>query len=215
MVSKARLLFPEPESPVSTTSSPRRISTLTSFRLCSRAPRTRMKRVCSYMCFAKNHPRRPRAKPLDLVTGVGDTARTNHELTQGDRHMTRVVAFFQPGWADWEAGSVLALLREHFGAAIMVATPDGGPQTSIGGVRAAADAAFADIRPADAEVFLAIGSGAWPDFHDEAFSDLLRQALHADKIVGAICAATIAAARAGLFEGRLHTSNGKGWLLDH
>jgi putative intracellular protease/amidase len=129
--------------------------------------------------------------------------------------MTRVVAFFQPGWADWEAGSVLALLREHFGAVVMVATPDGGPQTSIGGIRAAADAAFADIRPTDAEVFLAIGSDAWPDFHDEAFSELLRQALHADKIVGVICAATIAAARAGLFEGRAHASNGQGWLLEH
>src|SRR5450432_1692652 len=120
MVSKARLLFPEPESPVSTTSSPRGISTLTSFRLCSRAPRTRMKRVCSYMRFAKNHPRHPRAKPLDLVLGVDDTARTNHEPDQGSHRMTRVVAFFQPGWADWEAGSVLALLREHFGAKISI-----------------------------------------------------------------------------------------------
>ena len=129
--------------------------------------------------------------------------------------MARVVAFFQPGWADWEAGSVLALLREHFGAEVCVATPDGRPQTSIGGIRAAADAAFADIGPGDAEVFLAIGSDAWPDFHDEAFFELLHQALRADKIVGTICAATVAAARAGLFEGRAHTSNGQAWLLGH
>jgi putative intracellular protease/amidase len=127
--------------------------------------------------------------------------------------MTKVVAFFQPGWADWEAGPVLALLREHFAASVSIATPDGAPQTSIGGVRAAADAAFADIGPGDADIYLAIGSDAWPDFHDEAFFRLLRGALDSGKTVGAICAATVAAARAGLFEGRAHTSNDRAWLL--
>ena len=129
--------------------------------------------------------------------------------------MTKVVAFFQPGWADWEAGSVLALLREYFGATVSIATPDGRSQISIGGVRAAADAAFADIGPGDADIFLAIGSAAWPAFHDAAFFNLLREALAADRIVGAICAATVATARAGLFEGRAHTSNGRDWLAGH
>jgi putative intracellular protease/amidase len=129
--------------------------------------------------------------------------------------MIRVVAFFQPGWADWEAGSVLALLREHFAAQVTIATPDGGPRTSIGGVRAAADAAFADVGAGDAEIFLAIGSDAWPGFHDQAFFRCLRDAIEDGRIVGAICAATVAAARAGLFEGRAHTSNGREWLLDH
>lgn len=126
--------------------------------------------------------------------------------------MTRVIAFFQPGWADWEAGSVLAMLREHFAAGIRVVTPDGGPQTSIGGVRAAADGAFGEVRTADADVFLAIGAEAWMAFHDEAFFALLRAAVAEDKIVGAICAGTVAAARAGLFADRAHTSNGRAWL---
>jgi putative intracellular protease/amidase len=126
--------------------------------------------------------------------------------------MTRVIAFFQPGWADWEAGSVLAMLREHFAASIAVVTPDGGPQTSIGGVRAAADGAFGEISAADADVFLAIGSDAWTQFHDDAFFALLRTAVDGEKIVGAICAGTVAAARAGIFAGRAHTSNGRAWL---
>ncbi|HEY2659253.1 MAG TPA: DJ-1/PfpI family protein [Caulobacteraceae bacterium] len=126
--------------------------------------------------------------------------------------MTRVVAFFQPGWADWEAAPILSLLREYMGGEIRIATPDRGPQTSIGGVRAAADAAFADIGPGDADLFLAIGSDAWPGYHDEAFFDLLRGAVDGGAIVGAICAGTVAAARAGLFEGRAHTSNGREWL---
>ena len=126
--------------------------------------------------------------------------------------MTRVVAFFQPGWADWEAGTVLGMLREHFGAQVCIATPDGGPQTSIGGVRAAADAAFSEIGPEDAEVFLVIGSDAWTGFQDQGFFALLREALAGGAIVGAICAGTVAAARAGLFDGRAHTSNGRDWL---
>ena len=126
--------------------------------------------------------------------------------------MTRVVAFFQPGWADWEAGSVLALLREHYAASVVIATPDGKPQTSIGGVRAAADAGFADIGASDADIFLAIGSEAWPQFRDQRFFDLLRGSLDDGRIVGAICAATVAAARSVLLAGRRHTSNGPAWL---
>jgi len=126
--------------------------------------------------------------------------------------MTVAVAFLQPGWADWEAGPVLALLREHLGVQIEIATPDGEPQTSIGGLLAAADYRFDDPVLSDADVFLLIGSDAWTSFHDEAVFGLLRQAVADGKIVGAICAGTVAAARARLFEGREHTSNGKDWL---
>jgi putative intracellular protease/amidase len=126
--------------------------------------------------------------------------------------MTIAVAFLQPGWADWEAGPVLAVLREYYGVQVEVATPDGEPQTSIGGVLAAADYRFADPVLADADVLLLIGSDAWSDYRDDAFFSLLRQA-HADgKIIGAICAGTVALARASLFEGKAHTSNGADWL---
>jgi putative intracellular protease/amidase len=128
--------------------------------------------------------------------------------------MTVAVAFLQPGWADWEAGSVLPLLRRYLGVQIEIATPDGEPQTSIGGVLAAADYMFSDPVLSDADVFLLIGSDAWVEFKDEAVFSLLRQAVADGKIVGAICAGTVAAARARLFEGRAHTSNGQDWLLE-
>jgi hypothetical protein len=34
-------------------------------------------------------------------------------------------------------------------------------------------------------------------------------------VVGGICAGTLALARAGLFSDRAHTSNGRGWILEH
>lgn len=129
--------------------------------------------------------------------------------------MTIAVAFLQSGWADWEAGPVLAALREYYGVQVEVATPDGEPQTSIGGVLAAADYKFSDPVLADADVLLLIGSEAWTDYRDDAFFGLLRQA-HADgKIIGAICAGTVAVARAGLLAGKAHTSNGAEWLAQH
>jgi putative intracellular protease/amidase len=126
--------------------------------------------------------------------------------------MTVAVAFLQPGWADWEAGQVLPALREYYGVQIEVATPDGEPQTSIGGVLAAADYRFSDPVLADADVFLLIGSDAWTSFEDEALFSLLRQVLADGKVIGAICAGTVAAARAGLLVGRAHTSNDREWF---
>ncbi|CAN5122742.1 type 1 glutamine amidotransferase family protein [soil metagenome] len=129
--------------------------------------------------------------------------------------MTIAVAFLQPGWADWEAGPVLAALRDYHGVQIEIATPDGEPQTSIGGVLAASDYRFSDPVLADADVLLLIGSDAWIGYQDEAFFSLLRQA-HADgKIIGAICAGTVAVARSGLLAGKAHTSNGGDWLAQH
>ncbi|OYX96541.1 MAG: glutamine amidotransferase, partial [Caulobacter sp. 35-67-4] len=93
-----------------------------------------------------------------------------------------------------------------------IATPDGEPQTSIGGLLAAADYRFDDPVLSDADVFLLIGSEAWTAYRDEALFGLLRQAVADGKIVGAICAGTVAAARARLLDGRAHTSNGKDWL---
>jgi putative intracellular protease/amidase len=126
--------------------------------------------------------------------------------------MTVAVAFLQPGWADWEAGQVLPALREYYGVQIEIATPDGEPQTSIGGVLAAADYKFAEPVLSDADVYLLIGSDAWADYKDDGLFALLRQTLADGKIVGAICAGTVAAARAGLLAGRTHTSNDRDWF---
>lgn len=126
--------------------------------------------------------------------------------------MTRTVAFFQPGWADWEAGQVLALLRGHGGSEVRIATVDGSPQSSIGGVRAAADVSFAEAGSQAADIYLLIGSDAWSTFHHEKFFGMLRDALERGAVVGAICAGTVAAARAGLFANAAHTSNGRDWL---
>ncbi len=121
--------------------------------------------------------------------------------------MKRCIALFHHGWADWEAGFVLAALREYFDFTIQIATPDGVEATSIGGVRAAADMAFADVSPDALDLLLVIGSERWSREANPEVVGLLRRVSAADKPLGAICAGTLAAARAGLLDSRAHTSN--------
>lgn len=126
--------------------------------------------------------------------------------------MKRCVALFHHGWADWEAGFVLAALREYFGFEVRIATPGGADVLSIGGVRAAADLAFTAVDPADLDVLLVIGSASWIDGDNPEVVDLLRRAEAEGKVIGAICAGTLAAARAGLLDDRPHTSNALDFL---
>lgn len=124
----------------------------------------------------------------------------------------RCIALFHHGWADWEAGFVLAALREYFGVAVRIATPGGAEATSIGGVRAAADLAFADVRAEDLDLLLVIGSERWSAEQNPEVVALLKAVNAAGKPIGAICAGTLAAARAGLLDGRAHTSNSLAFL---
>lgn len=126
--------------------------------------------------------------------------------------MKRCTALFNHGWADWEAGFVLAALREYFGFSVRVATPGGVEVTSIGEVRAVADLAFDAVDPADAELLLVIGSASWIETEDPVVTALLKRADAAGLPIGAICAGTLAAARAGLLDDRPHTSNDLAFL---
>lgn len=129
--------------------------------------------------------------------------------------MTKAIIFLQQGWAEWEAGAVLPLLKLFCQSEIRIVTPDGGPATSISGIRAGADGAFSQVSPDEADVFIAIGSDAWPSFHDDRYLELLGGVLDCGRVLGTICAATIGPARAGLFGSRAHTSNGRAWLRRH
>ncbi|KAJ8134908.1 hypothetical protein OY671_011879, partial [Metschnikowia pulcherrima] len=125
--------------------------------------------------------------------------------------MTVAVALLQPGWADWEAGPVSASSRRESKVQIEIATPDGEPETSIGGISAASDYRFDDPVSSDADLFIAIGSDAWTEGENKAVTASSRQAFADGKPVAGICAGTTASAHAGSFDGRKHTSNGQEW----
>jgi putative intracellular protease/amidase len=126
----------------------------------------------------------------------------------------RCIALFNDGWADWEAGPVLAGLREFLGWEVSVATPQGALATSKGGVKAQGDLSFEQVAAADLDMLIVIGSDAWAQREFPEVTRLLREVAEAGKPIGAICAGTVAAAHAGLLDERHHTSNERGFLED-
>lgn len=117
-------------------------------------------------------------------------------------------------FADWEYGYLAGAAREWFDIDIVTLSPDAAAVSSIGGLRVMANRAIADPRNGELAAIAVIGSDAWATTDPEGLSPLLR-AIHANGgVVAGICGATLALARAGLFDGRAHTSNGVGWIAE-
>lgn len=126
-----------------------------------------------------------------------------------------VVILLQPGAADWEYGPVLPILKEYFGARIRTASPDGKTIQTMGGVMIDADTGFDTADVGEADLVVIIGSDAWMRFHDDALSTRLRRRADEGRPLAAICAGTLALARAGVLNARPHTSNSGPFLSEN
>lgn len=126
--------------------------------------------------------------------------------------MTRIVTILTEGFADWETALLNAVARSFYGMETAYATPDGRPVISSGAMQVTPHLALADIDPAQLDVLLVCGGGAWeqPDAPDVTASLIAAHA--AGKIVGGICAGTLQLAKAGLLDTIPHTSNAAGFL---
>jgi putative intracellular protease/amidase len=129
--------------------------------------------------------------------------------------MATITVVMIDGVADWEIGPVLPAAREWFGDEIRIASIDGAPLTSIGGVRIHPEAALADLDPIQTDLWLLPGSDRWRDGEIPALTLALRARRAAGRSVAAICGATVALAHAGLLDGQAHTSNSLQFLCDN
>jgi putative intracellular protease/amidase len=118
-------------------------------------------------------------------------------------------------FADWEAGFLTASVRDFFDTDVLYFSPDGKKVKSEGGLTVKPDGAFDDVTPEKHRAIVVCGSGAWQRKEAPDITPLLNAAIDKNVLVGAICAGTLTAARAGLFDNRRHTSNGRDWLLKH
>ncbi len=118
-------------------------------------------------------------------------------------------------FADWEVGLFAAAARAWLGAEIRHYTPGGKPVRSMGGLTVTPEAALETLAVGDFDALAIIGSSGWEKDDAPDLGAVIREALEAGRPVGAICGATLAAARSGVLAERQHTSNAKAYLTDH
>lgn len=121
--------------------------------------------------------------------------------------MANIAVVMVDGVADWEIGVVLPAAREWFGDQVAIASIDGQPLQSIGGVRITPEFALSDLAPLQADLWILPGSERWQAGEIPGLSGLLVERVQQQRPVAAICGATLAFAYAGLLDERAHTSN--------
>ncbi|HLY43853.1 MAG TPA: DJ-1/PfpI family protein [Terracidiphilus sp.] len=84
--------------------------------------------------------------------------------------------------------------------------------TTIGGLRIVPDMVLAELDPDASSLLILPGGQRWESGGSAAAIEKARLFLEAGVPVAAICAATLALARAGLLDGRRHTSNAREYI---
>jgi protease I len=96
---------------------------------------------------------------------------------------------------------------EAEGAVVLIASRSLGRAKGMLGGTAEPDLLLSDAMASDYDAIIVVGGSGSPDhlWHDETLHRMLREADQQKKIIGAICLAGAALARAGLLEGRQAT----------
>ena len=126
--------------------------------------------------------------------------------------MTTIVTILTEGFADWETALLNAAAHSFYKAETLYATPGGTPVTSSGGLRVTPSLALEGIDLDALDALVVCGGTIWQCPEAPDLTGILKAAHAKGKVVGAICDATVAAARTGLLDGIDHTSNGAGHL---
>lgn len=126
--------------------------------------------------------------------------------------MTTIVTVLTEGFADWETALLNAVARSFYGVEIRFATPGGTQVTSSGGMRVTPDLALEDLDLGSIDALVVSGGTIWMSEQAPDLTGVLNAAKQQDKVIGAICDATVAAARTGILDDVDHTSNGAGYL---
>ncbi len=126
--------------------------------------------------------------------------------------MTTILTILTEGFADWETALLNAVAHAFYKVETRFATPGGLPVTSSGGMTVTPSLKLEEIDAADFDAIIVCGGTIWQSPAAPDVAPLLRDAKAKGKLIGLICDATVAGAKAGLLDGIRHTSNGAGYL---
>jgi putative intracellular protease/amidase len=116
------------------------------------------------------------------------------------------------GLADWEPAHALCEINKSGKFDVATVGFSRRSVTTMGGLKITPDATLNDVSPADAGIFILPGGDMWEQTSYEELKARM-YALHEHQVpIGAICAATLEIARAGLTHNVRHTSNSKSYL---
>jgi putative intracellular protease/amidase len=131
---------------------------------------------------------------------------------------SNVHLFVFDGMADWEASFAIAGINnprfQQWPGAFRVVTTaiTLRPITTMGGVRIQPDVQLSEVMPCDSEMLILPGGDLWESGSNLDAVSKARQFVIAGIPVAAICAATLALARAGMLDDFHHTSNDRLYL---
>lgn len=119
--------------------------------------------------------------------------------------------------ADWEPAHALAELRRWGNRHVVAVGFDRSPVRTMGGLQITPDVALSEISADPIELLILPGGDLWESgvYPRDELESLVRSLVAVNAPVAAICAATIAVARAGILDDRRHTSNGLADLERH
>ncbi len=159
-------------------------------------------------------PLHPRAGGPQLKRDPLGGTLANVEALAVNTSQVAVLVF--DGFADWEPAFALTGLRRWGNLPVTTVGYGTGPVTSMGGIRVLPDLPLTDLRLDLTLLFLMPGGDAWLEATPPDPLPNILGALEGSGVpIAAICAATTALARVGLFRDRRHTSNGKAFLNRH
>ncbi len=120
--------------------------------------------------------------------------------------------------ADWEAAFAIAVINnpqfQKVQGRYRVVTVglSRRPVTTMGGICVQPDMALSEISPAQSRMLILPGGEQWESGRNDEAIEMTRRFIAHCVPVAAICAATLALARAGLLDNRYHTSNARAYL---
>ena len=128
--------------------------------------------------------------------------------------MKTIAVLIFDGFADWEPAFALTGLRRWGKREVITVGYDEHVVKSMGGLRVMPDHLLRNLTVDDTELLILPGGDQWLERYPTHEVDEVLKSFEAHRVtIAGICAATTALARAGLFRGRRHTSNGKAFLL--
>jgi putative intracellular protease/amidase len=116
------------------------------------------------------------------------------------------------GLADWEPAHASCEIKKSGKYEVLSVGFSERPVTTMGGLKLTPEVALSAVDPSDTAIFIMPGGEMWEGTSHPNLINLLHGLKDKSVPIGAICAATLEVARAGLTHETRHTSNGKNYL---